>query len=671
MITASPIDRPGTSVAVAGGERSVLQGQFRSAFSNGESFGFKLSGQYFQGNDWQYDDPAEVNARAAALTGGADPTTLKIGDRDFDQKRYSLDSRMDFRMADDAELIFNAGFNQAVSSIELTGIGAGQADNWAYKYAQSRFTKGRLFAQAFVNASDAGDTYLLRTGEPIVDRSKFYAAQVQHGLSVGESQEFIYGMDFQWTRPETGGTINGVNEDNDAINEFGGYLHSESALSDKLDVVAALRVDSHSELEDLVFSPRAALVFRPQENQNFRFTFNRAFSTPTSNNLFLDLLAGQVPLFGDFNYNVRARGTPESGFTFDNQCAGGLNNLCMYSPFAPGQLPANGALLFNGLIGNIVQLAALQDPTLAPLVPTLTSLLTAGDPTGAIGSGFGRLNTESSSFDPDLVGPQDIQRLKPTITNTIELGYKGIIGERFLLAADLYRTKVNDFVGPLRVETPAVFLNGQDAGAYIGQQLAPLVAGGVLQPAQVQAISTALATSLAQIPLGVVVPDQIDTPTMLVAYRNFGDVTFYGADFSGQFLVNDRVSVNGTLSLVSDDCFDVDEDGVVDCSGTTDIALNAAKQKGSVGFRFDDERSGLGFDGRARFTAGFPVNSGVYQGDIDSYTVFDANVSYQLPFYPGATAGLTVNNLLDNVHREFIGAPQLGRLLLLRLQVEL
>ena len=663
MISSSPIDDPGTSASIAGGERSVFQGQFRTAYRASDAFGFKLSGQYFQGNDWEYTDPAEELARAA------NPTDPRIGVRDFDQQRWGLDGRFDFRPSDNTEIIFAGGTNKAVSSIEMTGIGSGQADGWSSSYLQSRVTNGRFFAQAFMNTSNAGDTYLLRTGQPISDESKLYATQVQHGIEIGDGvQDFIYGVDFLWTRPETGGTINGRNEDDDDINEVGGYLHSTTRLADNVDLVAALRVDDHSELDDLVFSPRAALVFRPSEDQNFRVTFNRAFSTPTSNNLFLDISAGGIPIPGTNGYDVRAMGTPETGFTWNETCTGGLQNFCMYSPFLPGQqLPANGAVLFNSLIPVIVQGAAAANPALQPLVATMTQLLTAGNPLGAINSVLLRLNTEDSSFNPDLDGPTPIERLKPTITNTVELGYKGLLGGRFLLAADVYRSKVEDFVGPLRVETPHVFLDPATTGAYIGQQLQPIA--GLLGPLFSDVV-TGLTQGMAQIPLGSVVPDQIDAETVLVAYRNFGDVTFWGADFAGQFLATDRVSIDGSLSIVSKDCFDGNEDGTVNCSTTADIALNAPKTKGSVGLRFDDERSGFAVDGRARFTKGFPMNSGVFFGEIEGYAVFDANVSYQLPFYPGATAGLTVSNLFNNEHQEFIGAPELGRLLLFRLQID-
>ncbi|MEQ9570361.1 MAG: TonB-dependent receptor, partial [Longimicrobiales bacterium] len=79
---------------------------------------------------------------------------------------------------------------------------------------------------------------------------------------------------------------------------------------------------------------------------------------------------------------------------------------------------------------------------------------------------------------------------------------------------------------------------------------------------------------------------------------------------------------------------------------------------------------GLTLEGRARFSDGFPMTSGVYIGEIPSFSVFDANVSYQLPWAPGASVTVTGTNLFDNVHRESIGAPEIGRLLMVRLAYE-
>ena len=86
-------------------------------------------------------------------------------------------------------------------------------------------------------------------------------------------------------------------------------------------------------------------MFKPSEDQSFRATFNRAFSTPSNNNLFLDILA--APNVGGSPFNVRALGVPEGGFHFRGYCgAGGVSDLCMRSPWpgVPNQaLPAQAA----------------------------------------------------------------------------------------------------------------------------------------------------------------------------------------------------------------------------------------------------------------------------------------------------------------------------------------
>ena len=654
IITTSPIDNPGSTVSLAGGERSVFHGQFRTAVAPSDRWGLKVSGQYFRGDDWEYVDPLETLAQQA------NPTNPLIGARNFEAERYSVDARLDFRFDDDAELIFNGGLNNLLSSIELTGVGAAQADGWQYRYAQTRFRKGRFFAQAFLNQSEAGDnSFLLQRGTPMVDRSRAVAVQTQHGMDVGERVSLTYGIDWQYTQPRTEGTITGRNEDDDDIREVGAYVHGEAALSDRVDFVAAFRVDDHSRLADVNFSPRVAVVFKPAENQNFRATFNRAFSTPTSNNLFLDLVAGQIPIIpGLIAYDIRTLGVPEGGFTFNDQCTGGLMDYCMRSPFMAGQLPANAALFWNAMVGQLVPAAlqpALLDPTAAD--PMLGTVFRRFDQSAAT-SGMG------DPFPLDIVGISDIGEITSTIYNTFELGYKGLLGDRVVVAADAYYARVEDFVGPLRVETPNVFLDPATVQAFVLGRLGPLIQGGVIT----QQDAVDIITGFSSVPLGTVVPDQADTPDLLLTYRNFGDVDYWGADLSAQVLVSDRVRLNGSYSFVSEECFDFNEDG--SCQSTDDIALNAPTNKGSFGISFDDQTSGFSAQGRVRFSGSFPMNSGVYLGDVDSFAVVDAGIGYRLPFQPSTRVSLNATNLLNNEHREFIGAPEIGRLLLFRVQYD-
>ena len=81
VITHSPFASQGTSVFMTGGLRSATDvptdnGQYythigaRHAGVIGDRFGFKISGQNVNAWDWTYVDPAEVEARSAAIAAG-------------------------------------------------------------------------------------------------------------------------------------------------------------------------------------------------------------------------------------------------------------------------------------------------------------------------------------------------------------------------------------------------------------------------------------------------------------------------------------------------------------------------------------------------------------------------------------------------------------------------
>jgi outer membrane receptor protein involved in Fe transport len=59
---------------------------------------------------------------------------------------------------------------------------------------------------------------------------------------------------------------------------------------------------------------------------------------------------------------------------------------------------------------------------------------------------------------------------------------------------------------------------------------------------------------------------------------------------------------------------------------------------------------------------------GAARDTIPSYAVVDARVGYEPRWAPGITISLDARNLLDQRHRELVGAPQLGRLVVSRVQ---
>ncbi len=639
IITRSPFASQGTSLSVSGGERSLFQGTLRHAGTLGEDFGFKISGQYFRGNDWEYADPEELKARATALTLGAREDTLKIGLRDPVIERFSGEARIDANLSDQVAANFTAGLNQTVRSIELTDVSAAQAKNWRYLYVQGRVTYGELFAQAYLNQSNAGDTYLLRSGEPVVDRSKQFVAQVQHAHLFSGIERLTYGADMFLTRPVTDGTINGANENRDDINEYGAYVQSETRLAEnKVDIVVAGRVDKHNQIENAIFSPRAAIVYRPWENQDFRLTFNRAYSTPATNEFFLDIVSEPNP-FGfpsPYEIAIRADGVPSSGFTFLRDDAGRPYMRSTFAPDRSAHIPVDAAAT---LWPAVVQLLSAQGIDLSQLpAPTPAQ----------IGATMALLNPETSSFEPTN-GPVDVPRLKPTITQTLEFGYKGLVGNDLQAGIDLYYSRITDFVGPFQVITPNVFLKASDVKTYLeGFGINPDTAAQI-------------AAAISQIPLGTVTPEQaVDPAAIMLAPRNFGTVSIFGVDLSVDYQLTRNFSFGATYSYADKNFFEK-------LDGIADIAMNAPRNRGSVNVKYRNPEWGFDAEVRNRWADGFRMSSGVYVGSVGAYSLFDLTLGYVIPGLTNTTFTVTAINVFDRKHQEFVGAPSIGRIAMGRL----
>ncbi|MDX1740723.1 MAG: TonB-dependent receptor plug domain-containing protein, partial [Rhodothermales bacterium] len=258
IFTKSPFESRGTTATVSMGENDVLSGAVRHAGTVGRRFGYKVFGQYYVGRDFESVDSTEVAARRQALAGGAREDTLRIGLRDFDVRNLTLEGRVDYRFGSSGSVIVNAGLTHG-DNIETSPTGAVQAKNVLFTYGQARLRYGRLFAQVFFNELDSRDSYALRTGDLFRENSGQFVAQVQHSSQAGARQNFTYGLDLFLTRPDSKGTVNGLYEDQDDINEVGAYVQSDTRLHPKVDVVLAARVDRHNRLDDITFSPRAAL----------------------------------------------------------------------------------------------------------------------------------------------------------------------------------------------------------------------------------------------------------------------------------------------------------------------------------------------------------------------------------------------------------------------------
>ena len=138
----------------------------------------------------------------------------------------------------------------------------------------------------------------------------------------------------------------------------------------------------------------------------------------------------------------------------------GIGRQAVLAQFGPAfQELATGALMAQGMEAEDAQAAAGQ---LAVALPGIVPEQLPG-----LRNVMGRLNieTEPLGAEPDPNRPPfffaeadgitpitayDVPRIHSAITQTIELGYKGIVADKLVVAADLYQSRIEDFVGAIR-----------------------------------------------------------------------------------------------------------------------------------------------------------------------------------------------------------------------------
>ncbi|MYF41615.1 MAG: TonB-dependent receptor, partial [Rhodothermaceae bacterium] len=152
-------------------------------------------------------------------------------------------------------------------------------------------------------------------------------------------------------------------------------------------------------------------------------------------------------------------------------------------------------------------------------------------------------------------------------------------------------------------------------------------------------------------------------PELMLTFPNFGDIRYFGMDVSTQIIASEKLTFFGNASWVSDDYFDHTE--INEESEDLELALNAPGFKFKIGGQYQP-KNGFSFMASGRFTKGFPVISGQYVGNVQSYTVLDVGIGYAI-HKAGFRADLGINNLFNSNHREFVGAPRLGRIATIRL----
>ena len=221
------------------------------------------------------------------------PTTVYPPFQNSGTTQPKFDARVDYDFEDGRRLSFSGGA-AGTQGIMHSGIGPFEInDGSVMSYAKANYSKGAFRAGFFTNLL-RGDADQLLTrglnGAPITfafdtTTLDFEASNVQ---SFGKAHVVSYGANLRFNDNHLS-----IAPAADNRTEFGAYGQDEIFLSEKFRAVIGGRVDRFDFVDDFVFSPRLALLFKPHADQTFRVSYNKAYRSPSVINNFIDLVISQ------------------------------------------------------------------------------------------------------------------------------------------------------------------------------------------------------------------------------------------------------------------------------------------------------------------------------------------------------------------------------------------
>ena len=567
LFTKSPFNQ-GNRVAITVGDRNFMKIYGRVAHQWGARAATRVSFSHRSFDDWESNMPrslAEAQAQGHsyyepelirrglqtttypfidyAASGYNDPVegspNSATSDEPFSPEATVFETKTEFRPDLKSNLTINTRMAN-LSAIEMTGVGRQFADDvdlmqFQLAYFRQDVLGGDLYLNFFTNINDQKTTYSLVNGNVVYDESSNRAFQLQHTIPMKNGQTVIWGLDYLDRTPETKGTINGKNEDDDNFDNLGVYYSYEKKFSDEFKFVGTGRLDQNNYLDAIgtssVFAPKLAFVWSPSDVRgNFRLTYGENIDLPGNFPKNLDIAVYRdfvykqslgidfsTPLFGALPFNpdiqVKAMGSTTTGWTYDRDANGVPTYRSNWSPalgldvntnYAMGNNTMNAAAF--GVWSPIMMGAILQSAAGAGYNAAFGAQVAAayaaatGDVAGAAAYGAAQAEAAavaalemSGAVSPNafsnividetfsIVNPvqqyPDFPATKETTWAQTEFGYKGQVSDNMTLSVDVYDLVISDYVTNLQNISGMVTVVG-DGGSYVGNILTYLATEG-------------------------------------------------------------------------------------------------------------------------------------------------------------------------------------------------
>jgi outer membrane receptor protein involved in Fe transport len=252
-----------------------------------DRWAYKLSAGYFT---------SDAFARPTGLIPNSTSTPYPtFSNTDTSQPKFT--GRVDYDDPDGKfKVVFEGGYS-GTDGIIHTGIGPFDMTGVNLSYGTMRYTRGTFKFNFFTNILDGDANALLAIGAdgrpiPFQFDTQTYDVELGHVKTIGTRQVVTYGGNVRYN-----GFDLSIAPLGDTRTEVGGYVQDEIFINDKFRWNIGARVDKFANIDDPMFSPRTALIFKPQPDHAIRLSYNRAFRAPSLiNNYLQTAIINQVDL---------------------------------------------------------------------------------------------------------------------------------------------------------------------------------------------------------------------------------------------------------------------------------------------------------------------------------------------------------------------------------------
>lgn len=651
FISKSPFDKQGTTLSMGTGNRHLYETSLRHAgvLLNGK-LGYKLTGYYRTAKDWEIDptDPQEATHLAHFQPRIISSLTDQIVSSQVPDYRLSsmgLTGTLVYRPIDETTITATAGWSVG-KGLFRTAQGEGYTKA-PRPFAQARVQSGGWFGQAFWSYQGGrdGNTLLYASGLTAVTESHQVEGQLQYSFDFGESKiNYVFGADYRLNTIDTKGTVHGRWEEQDDYGIIGVYGQAKMLVSPDVDIVGAARFDHFTALGKSSTSPRLGIVYKPSPLHTARLTFNHAVGAPTAINLFADLPLATQP---QFQYHL----------------LGGANQISFDQPQTTSLIPGLGqfdgvGVELQGVYRYLTQQLGDQALVSAEVLDYLEAVEEKIE-----GFSAGRLSQL----------PLTRNSLELSTTDMYELGYQGLIHNRWAISVDLYYNRRQNLLSAPIQASPFVLQPNlvDELASSLAQALNEETLADLGEtPSSVVALYSQLARALSTNPLtgednylGFLRSDQTpttgDLPTVDMAYFNISEIKYFGVDVALKCYLSKDLSAFANLTWLSQVLFKDVPIGRGLNPSTTDFSLNVPRTKAKFGLEWVPEQGLNGFLMMRYQSQWESINGLLWSGPVDAFWVTDLGLGYA--FAQTLRINATVTNLLATDYRAIYGAPKIGR----------